>query len=187
MYTKKLKRPASRKNPRAEKRHKRHFAPQGQAARLKDAIAKAGEMSQALKKGKIGIEDLATATLLQGIVSGDVISAGIITRQRLQRENLRLRMRLAAQKLRQSRAKERLLNVNAEKEERQISHGELVNRIRDIYGLEIKPQQPQLPQSTQNTPEERATLPQDEPPATGPGAKGTPEKTTQETKTEAGL
>lgn len=148
------------KNTTPPKRHKTHFAPRGATSRLQSAIKKAGEMRDQLKKGNMGIEELATATLLQGIVSGDVISASIITRQRLQRENLRLRARLTNQKLRESHAKERLLQATAEKAERQLSREELTARIREIYGLPV-PKTHQLPTPTQNRQETGPHLPQD--------------------------
>lgn len=124
-------------------------------------------MKAILKRGDA--DDLANATLLQGIISGDVISASIVTRQRLQRENLRLRQRLAVQKLRESRAQERLLTITAQKTERQESHATLMSRIRNIYGLEatlIQAPTPQLPEHTEIPPKNSPTLPQDKPPPT---------------------
>lgn len=144
-----------------QKRHRPHFRPLHPARQLQEAIQKAREMKAILKRGDA--DDLAQATLLQGIISGDVISASIITRQRLQRENLRLRQRLAVQKLRESRAQERLLQATAEKAERQLSQAELASKIREIYGLEATVL-PQLPPAPQTIEKSEAHLPQDAPP-----------------------
>lgn len=153
-----LNRVSFRKKATSKKRHRKHFAPSGEASRLHSAIIKAREMKAILRRGDA--DDLAQATLLQGIISGDVISASIITRQRLQRENLRLRERLAVQKLRESRAQERLLQLTADKAEQQINHAEIVSRVREIYGLQPFAN-PQLPASTEIIQENPDTLPQD--------------------------
>jgi hypothetical protein len=87
---------------------------------------------------RAGDEDaLAQATMLQGILSGDVIAASMHARQRLQNENLRLRRRLTHVRIKTEEAKRRLLE--AETDRSQVS-GEItaiqINRIREIYGLE---------------------------------------------------
>ncbi len=137
MSTPRLSRLSFRK---AEKRHRPHFRSENlsrAAARLKEAVAKAREYKRILQKGDK--DALAEAVLLQGIISGDVISASILTRQKMQRENLRLRQRLAVQKLRESRAQQRLLEVTADRAERKQSPADLIRTIREIYGLPPRP------------------------------------------------
>jgi hypothetical protein len=74
--------------------------------------------------------------MLQGVLSGDVMAAAIITRQRLQHENLRLRERLTRARIRTEEAKHHLLNIESEVRSRPAPDAfEMVNRMRAIYGM----------------------------------------------------
>ena len=74
--------------------------------------------------------------MLQGVLSGDVMAAAVVTRQRLQRENLRLRERLTRARIRTEEAKVKLLDIEAEVRTRpELPMYEIVNRMRAIYGL----------------------------------------------------
>jgi hypothetical protein len=108
------------------------------ADRLRKAIQIARQMQRQLKAGD---EDaLAQATLLQGVLSGDVIAASIHARQRLQRENLRLRARLTHARLKTEAAKQLLLQAEASRSIRtQDMNEDAYRRIRDLYGLDTQP------------------------------------------------
>lgn len=142
-------RSARLKNPTSTVGHFRKAAaqtPAGVGERLKNAIREARKMQSVLKAGD---EDaLASTMLLQGILSGDVMAASFHVRQRLQRENLRLRRRLNMARIKTETAKVRLLEIEATARSRPASSPfELMNHIREIYGLPPV-HQPLLPQST---------------------------------------
>ena len=74
--------------------------------------------------------------MLQGVLSGDVMAAAVVTRQRLQRENLRLRERLTRARIKTEEAKYQLLNIESEVRSRpQLDPYEILTRVRAIYGL----------------------------------------------------
>jgi len=101
--------------------------------RITAALAAARRIARLVKSGD---EDmLARATLLQGVLSGDVVAASIHTRQRMQREILRLKTRLAHAHLKTESVKQRLLEAEASKIEQAELPGHFLNRIREIYGL----------------------------------------------------
>ena len=101
-------------------------------------------MVESLKAGDR--EALVEATMLQGILSGDVIAASIAARARLQREHLQLRRRLAYSRIKTESAKQRLLDVEVEVRTRpQPDLRTMVNRMREIYGLPPIPS-PLLPE-----------------------------------------
>lgn len=99
---------------------------------------------------RAGDEDaLAQATMLQGVLSGDVIAASMHARHRLQRENLQLRRRLTLARIKTEAAKQILFEAEAHRSE---ATGEItalqIQRIREVYGLENHPflQLPPAPQ-----------------------------------------
>jgi hypothetical protein len=103
-------------------------------ARWRDGIRKAHQLINTLKKGDR--EAIAEATMLQGVLSGDVMAAAVVTRQRLQRENLRLRERLTRARIKTEEAKYQLLNIESEVRSRpQLDPYEILTRVRAIYGL----------------------------------------------------
>ena len=101
---------------------------------MKSAIRKARQLKAILRAGD---EDaLADSMLLQGILSGDVMAASFHVRQRLQRENLRLRRRLNMARIKTEAAKVRLLEIelyNRSKEPELVET--TLNKIKQIYGL----------------------------------------------------
>ena len=107
--------------------------PVGVAARVKKAIKNARAILNQVKKGDANA--LAQATMLQGLLSGDVMTAAIAERQRLQRENLKLRQRLTHAKMRTERAKAVLLEKAAAPQER-LTPPELLAKLREIYGFQ---------------------------------------------------
>ena len=109
------------------------------AARVKNAITAARQLLAAA--GEHGQQDLTRALLLQGILSGDTVAAAIAERQRLQKENLRLRQRLTFARLRTERAKASLLERAATRPT-PLQGLDLVNALREIYGI---PPLPLLP------------------------------------------
>ncbi len=113
-------------------------------SRLREAIKNARRLSRELKTGD---EDLlAKATMLQGVLSGDVIAASIHARARLQRENLRLRARLTHARLKTEAAKQILLDAEARRTtQTTLMTGDALQRIRDIYGLSEPRPVPALP------------------------------------------
>ena len=102
------------------------------AARVKAAITAARQLLRAA--GEHGQQDLTRALLLQGILSGDTVAAAIAERQRLQKENLRLRQRLTFARLRTERAKALILE-KAATAPLPLTGLDLVNRMREIYAL----------------------------------------------------
>ena len=101
--------------------------------RIKAALRQARRIARLVNSGD---EDmLARATLLQGVLSGDVVAASIHARQRMQREILRLKTRLAHAHLKTESVKQRLLEAEASKIEQAELPGHFLNRIREIYGL----------------------------------------------------
>jgi len=106
----------------------------GAARRWSEGIKKAHQLIDSLKTGDR--EAIAEATMLQGVLSGDVMAASIITRQRLQRENLRLRERLTRARIRTEQAKVKLLDIEGELRSRPPQDPyQIVNSVRAIYGL----------------------------------------------------
>ena len=112
-----------------------------QAKRIETALRDARALLR--RAGTRGGQQLAQATLLQGILSGDVLAASMHERQRMQRENLRLRQRFAHVRLRTEQAKAKLLELAAVQPTKLIGDA-LMEHIADIYGLEWKAR-PQLP------------------------------------------
>jgi hypothetical protein len=100
--------------------------------RVKTAITAARQLLRAA--GEHGQQDLTRALLLQGILSGDTVAAAIAERQRLQKENLRLRQRLTFARLRTERAKASLLERAATRPT-PLQGIELINQLRAIYSL----------------------------------------------------
>lgn len=118
--------------------------PVSQADRLRKAIRNARQMQRVLRSGDEDV--LAKATLLQGVLSGDVIAASIQARQRLQRENLHLRRRIATARLKTELVKQRLLEAEAQRIERHEPTPIVVlNSIREVYGLPPHRELPALP------------------------------------------
>jgi len=101
--------------------------------RVKAAITAARQLLRAA--GEHGQQDLTRALLLQGILSGDTVAAAIAERQRLQKENLRLRQRLTFARLRTERAKAIMLE-KATAAPTRLTGLALVNELRAIYGLQ---------------------------------------------------
>lgn len=114
-------------------------------ARIKAAVTRARQLLRAA--GESGQQDLTRALLLQGILSGDTVAAAIAERQRLQKENLRLRQRLTYAKLRTERAKAIMLE-KATAAPTRLTGLNLVNQLREIYGI---PPLPLLPAAQVNT------------------------------------
>ncbi|MBI4166223.1 MAG: hypothetical protein HY508_10880 [Acidobacteria bacterium] len=100
-----------------------------------------------------GDEDvLIQATLMQGLLSGDVMAASIRARLKLQRENQAMRRRLTMSRIRTESVKQRLLTVEAERREKPDEPLQVtLNKIREIYGL--KPINPPLLPAAQVTAE----------------------------------
>ena len=97
-------------------------------------------MLAVMKKGDSAA--LQEAVMLQGLLSGDIFAANIAARTALQNENMRLRTRVAREKIRTERLKQKLLsaalpNPNAN----QFTQEELVDQIRELYGL--RPESPE--------------------------------------------
>lgn len=78
--------------------------------------------------------------MIQGVLSGDVMAATFISKQRLARENTRLRRRITFARLRTEEAKRRLLDIEADRRERPDPDPvTMINRIREIYGMRPLP------------------------------------------------
>ncbi len=107
------------------------------ASRVKSAIATAAFLKKAISQSGL-TADLAEATLLQGILSGDVQAAAISTKVKLMNENLRLRQRLTASRLRSEQVKQEILHTELLRSKRNPAqtHEEIISRIKAIYGLE---------------------------------------------------
>jgi hypothetical protein len=84
-----------------------------------------------------GDEDaLIQSTLLQGLLSGDVVAASIRARLKLQRENQTMRRRLTMSRIRTEQVKQKLLGIEADARSKPAAPWyETVNHIREIYGL----------------------------------------------------
>lgn len=114
--------------------------------RIQAALAQARRIARLVKSGD---EDmLARATLLQGVLSGDVVAASIHARQRMQREILRLKTRLAHAHLKTEAVKQRLLEIEADRFEHADLPGQTLTRIYEIYGLKPPALSRALPAST---------------------------------------
>ncbi len=102
--------------------------------RLRNAIQIARRLQRSLKKGD---EDaLAKSTLLQGVLSGDVVAASIHARQRLQRENLQLRRRLTLARLKTEHAKRLLIEAETARSMKGTEFTQAtIDEIKAIYGL----------------------------------------------------
>ena len=137
------------KNPTSTVGHPRQVSPQDPArvvSRLKNAIRKARQMQHVMKEGDEDV--LIQSTLIQGLLSGDVMAASIRARLKLQRENQRMRRRLTLSRIRTEEVKQRLLSVEADAREKPPRPWhETLNVIREIYGL-APMNQPLLPQSS---------------------------------------
>lgn len=121
----------STKNKRP--RHARTKTDRSQTERIRAALEQARSVARLVKRGD---EDmLARATILQGVVSGDVVAASIHARQRMQREILRLKTRLAHAHLKTEAVKQRLLEAEATTIEHAELPAQMMMRIREIYGL----------------------------------------------------
>lgn len=107
------------------------------AHRVKQAIATAAFLKKAITRTGI-TQELAEATLLQGILSGDVAAASIATKVRLMNENLRLRQRLTASRLRSEQVKQAILRNELSRSKRHPpkTQDQIISSIRAIYGLE---------------------------------------------------
>lgn len=112
------------------------------ANRVKTALTHARQLLRAA--GARGQQELTQALLLQGILSGDVVSASIAQRQRLQKANLRLRQRLTYARLRTERAKAQLLERTLTRPT-PLQGLDLVNQLREIYGIAPLPLLPAAP------------------------------------------
>lgn len=111
--------------------------------RIRQGLAQARRIVRLVKRGD---EDmLARATLLQGVLSGDVVAASIHARQRMQRDILRLKTRLAHEHLRTEQVKRRLLEAQVETIEHADLTGTAIARIYEIYGLQPPREKPALP------------------------------------------
>jgi hypothetical protein len=114
--------------------------------RITAALVAARRLARLVKSGD---EDLlARATLLQGVLSGDVVAASIHTRQRMQREILRLKTRLAHAHLKTESVKQRLLEIEADRFEHADLPGTTLTRIYEIYGLKPPRETRALPAAT---------------------------------------
>ena len=89
-------------------------------------------MMSALKRGDG--QALAESVMLQGILAGDVTSAAIATKLRLQNENLRLKRRMNMQRLRLESIKTRLL-AKALEPKPEVPPQQLIRALEEIYGL----------------------------------------------------
>lgn len=144
--------PTRLKNPTSTRRRFRRAPaadPVGVASRLKFAIKKARQMQSTLKAGD---EDALTqATLLQGILSGDVMAASFHARQKLQRENFLLRRRLTMSRIKTETVKQRLLAIEANRRERPETPGWVIAlKVADIYGLNAPEDYARLAEWEQN-------------------------------------
>jgi regulator of replication initiation timing len=100
------------------------------AEALRDAANEAKQIIGGLND--LEKQALIEATLFQAIASGDIIAAAVTQKVRLQRENLRLRARLARVKLKIEEQKLKALEtLNKPKP----TPTELQNAIAAIYGL----------------------------------------------------
>ena len=104
------------------------------AARLRSAIRKARAMQRVLKSGDEDV--LIQSTLMQGLLSGDVMAASIRARLKLQRENQSMRRRLTMSRIRTENVKQRLLAIEADRREKPDTPlRDVLYKIRVIYGL----------------------------------------------------
>ena len=125
------------RNPTSSTRHLRRAPLENHrqvVSRVKAAVLKARKMQSVLKSGD---EDaLVNATLLQGILSGDVTAASFKMRARLQRENMAMRRRLTMSRIKTEQVKQRLLTAEADRREKPDTPWSVtVDRIREVYGL----------------------------------------------------
>ena len=117
--------------------------PVSPASRLRSAIRKARQMQRVLQAGDEDV--LIQSTLMQGLLSGDVMAASIRARLKLQRENQTMRRRLTMARIRTEGVKQKLLEVEVISRSRpEVSLLDTMNRIREIYGLRPM-NQPLLP------------------------------------------
>lgn len=109
--------------------------PQSTEARLREAICQAAVLTRELKKGKTDASTLGEALILQAILAGDVTAAAWSTRQKMHRENLRLRQRIALTKLRTEQLKQRAAALDIETSQKKLTPAQVMQRVRAIYGL----------------------------------------------------
>lgn len=136
--------PSCRNRPKMGKQHPRRAPLKGQtdvqSERIKSAIRNAKKMLRAFKKGDA--EKVTEATLMQGILSGDVTAAAIAVKIKLQNENLALRRALALSRLRTEGLTQRIQRRQAElmekpaltsTEQQQL----MARRIQEVYGVAL--------------------------------------------------
>jgi len=91
-------------------------------------------MQRVLKSGDEDV--LIQSTLMQGLLSGDVMAASIRARLKLQRENQSMRRRLTMSRIRTENVKQRLLAIEADRREKPDTPlRDVLYKIREIYGL----------------------------------------------------
>ena len=103
-----------------------------QETRLREAVKQARKLSRQLKSGDR--EALAEAVMLQGILAGDVTSAAIATKLRLQNEMLRIKQRMHRQRLQLEALKTRILAKSLEQPQ-PPSWDDVLQTIEEVYGL----------------------------------------------------
>ncbi len=105
--------------------------------RIRSAVAEAARYRKALGSPR-EISNIAEALLVQAILNGDVQAAAFATRTRIQRENNRLRQRLALTRMRTERIKQKAAEIAlraAQAGGKNLSEEQL-HSIRQIYGLD---------------------------------------------------
>lgn len=133
-------RPKSPKNPTAPRQA------QDATRRIKNAINTARNLLRAFKRGDA--KAITEATILQGILSGDVTAASVAVKLKLQRENLRLRQLLTRSRLIGEELKQRITRKQGDLLERtKLTHAQRLDAVRSIYGLNPDSQETSAPTS----------------------------------------
>jgi hypothetical protein len=112
----------------------RKLRAQRSPTQVRAAVERAKQILAKLRDGDA--DALTQATILQGVIAGDVLSAMFVARQRLQRENLALRNRIARARIKTEAVKQRLLSIEADN--RSLPPQDpvvIINNIRALYGL----------------------------------------------------
>ena len=109
--------------------------PEPQGTRLRAAVKQARQLIRQLKNGDR--EALAESVMLQGILAGDVTSAAIATKLRLQNENLRIKQRMHRQRLQLEAIKTKILAQSLPRPQPDLA--DVIRNIEEIYGLTYRP------------------------------------------------
>src|SRR5207245_1437643 len=102
--------PGARKVSRQMPKRRKVLTPTPDVHRIRSAVAEAARYRKALGSPR-EISNIAEALLVQAILNGDVQAAAFATRTRMQRENNRLRQRLALTRMRTERIKQKAAEI----------------------------------------------------------------------------